>query len=158
MLAQFTYFKLDLARKADVLSLVDHHLTRLGAPRYGSAPGSMRPFWHALLMLGMHGVGIEPALDGERWPLPDDCRLQRPPLDQWSIFPRRVPRIFWIADRLALDFRIYDEATEEARRDLIAVGVDLVEAEGDPLDDVHHYMGGGFGKPVTWREWWRSKA
>jgi hypothetical protein len=125
MLARYTYFNLDSALKADVLSLIDHNLSLLAAPPYGTAPSSTLPFWHACLMVGMHSLEIGPALAGERWPLPDHLRLQRRPPSTWSIFPPRPPRLFWIANRLALDFRIYDEPTQEARRDLIARAANL---------------------------------
>ena len=157
MLAKYTYFTLNSARKADVLNVLNTYYSAVGALPARPSAQSADLFWSAYLMLSMHSLGIDPALDGEHWPVPEKFRLQPPRQNLWTLFPQ-PPELFRSADRLALDYRIFDPATEEARRDLLERGIDVADAEGDPLDEVHHYIGGGFGRPVTWREWWRSNA
>lgn len=157
LLAQYTFSRLDAARKADVLDRVNSYYSAVGELPARPSRGSNGLFWPSYLMLSMHSLGIDPALDGEHWPLPEEFRRQPPRQSLWTLFPQ-PPGLFRIADRLALDYRLFDPATEEARRDLLACGINLADSEGDPLDEVHHYIGGGFGRPVTWREWWRSKA
>jgi hypothetical protein len=132
MLAQYTYFKLEPARKADVLALLDRHSAMAGAPRFGPVPRSSHPFWNAWLMVGMHSLYIEPALDGERWPLPENLRLGQRPLTNWGNFLPRPPKALQIANRLALDFRLLSQATQEARRDLIARGINLEVSAAHP--------------------------
>ena len=157
LLARVTFYTLDAGRKTDVLAVLEDCYRRMGDLPIGPILRSSGRYWDAYLMVSMHSLAIAPALDGEHWPLPKGLRIDPPQSIMWGFFPQ-PPRLLRIADRMALDFRIFDAATDAARQDLQALGIDLAKAEGDSLDAVHHFAGGGCGRPVTWREWWQSKA
>jgi hypothetical protein len=57
--------------------------------------------------------------------------------------------------KLMADFHFADPATQDARRDLIALGADIPPLDAVDPNEVHHLTRDG--KVVTWREWMREQ-
>jgi hypothetical protein len=101
----------------------------------------------------MKSLGIPPAVGNEPWDVPAGLEIPaNPTLWQGA---RNRGGVFSVWFKLMSDFHFTDPATEDARRDLIALGADIPPLDAVDLNEVHHVTRDG--KVVTWGEWMRGQ-
>jgi hypothetical protein len=113
---------------------------------------TFRPYY----LIAMKTLGIPPILAGESWPVPEEVEMPLVRPGRWGLwFPRGFNKTTRYLSRWLSDYRMFDAATEDARRDLATRGIQIPEIDPDEIDEPHHFN--ACGKPVSWRQWWMSK-
>ena len=123
-----TLTSLPEAQQADITNRVTRLLLQSGVDAYSFPPRS--PYFTLVYAAEMDALGIPPALEGERWPLPEKFFL--PVLnpnswpDSWRIAPPKpIRRLLWKGWAVWNAHRRGGKAVEDARRDIIARGLDV---------------------------------
>jgi hypothetical protein len=155
LLARYTYEKLTPEQQAAVRERDAQYLRALGSAA-GYLRGRSPQKYFSDYVIAMKSLGIPPALEGERWPIPDDVEM--PPVNPspWAWTPRGHHKTMTYWRELVRSYRNFNSATEDARRDLAARGVDVQIVDPNAIDDVHHFD--SHGKPVSWRQWWLGQG
>lgn len=107
-------------------------------------------------VVAMKSLGIAPAVGDEPWDVPADVEMavgaHKGVAGLGVRSGRDVAKCWW---ELRANFSFSDPATEDARRDLIALGADIPPLDSVDLNEVHHLTRDG--QVVTWREWMRKQ-
>jgi hypothetical protein len=123
-LVQGTFSKLSQAQQADITDRVTRLLLQSGVDAYAFPPRS--DFFTLIYAAQMKALGISPALGGEPWPLPDELALPVLSPNPWRFWiPRRISRLLWKNLRLWNAYRRGGNAVDDARRDIVARGLDI---------------------------------
>jgi hypothetical protein len=128
-LVQGTFSKLSQAQQADITDRVTRLLLQSGVDAYAFPPRSS--FYTFFYAAQMKALGIPPALQGERWPLPERFPLSL--LDEpyswsspWRISrPSPFNRLLWKGLTVSNVHRHGGTAVDDARRDIIARGLEI---------------------------------
>jgi hypothetical protein len=132
-LVEGTLAKLSDAQQADITNRVTQLLLQSGVDVYAFPPRS--PFFTFFYAAQMKALGIPPALQGERWPLPERFPLSL--LDEpyswsspWRISrPSPFNRLLWRGLTVSNVRRHGGKAVDDARRDIIARGLDTTPTD-----------------------------
>jgi hypothetical protein len=123
-LVQCSYARLSTGKQADVIQRVRTQLLLLGMNIYVIPPNS--PYLTFIFAAQMKALGIQPALEGEPWPLPDKFVLPvlKPnPIRFW--IPFRLQSLLWKGFYLWNVYRRGGKPVEAARAAMIARGLDV---------------------------------
>jgi hypothetical protein len=153
LLGKYTFLKLKPEQQAAVREREVAYLTASGVAT-ARVINRMPNRFFIEHVFAMKSLGILPALEGERWPIPDDVDM---PTVRWRHHVPVLPigfgrhRLWRYWFKLFRDFRPFDPATLDAQGDLAQRGIDIPIIDPIVLDDVHHIAQDGH--QVTWREW-----
>lgn len=151
LLARYTYQNLSPQQQAAVRERDRQYLLACGDVWVflkGRQPQKYFPDY----VIAMKSLGIQPALAGETWPIPQDIDMPVVQQNRWGLLPRgrtKLIRYWW---KLITNYRAFDPATEDARRALAARGIEVPVIDPGSIDEVHHFDPDG--RAVTWRQWW----
>jgi hypothetical protein len=123
-IVQGTFAKLPKGQQADITNGVTRLLLRWGVDAYAIPAHS--PVLTFVYAAHMEALGISPALQGERWPLPE--RFVLPDVKPNSLrFLNQGPisRLLWKGLQGWNAYRRGGRAVDDARRDIIARGLDI---------------------------------
>jgi hypothetical protein len=155
LLARYTYQTLSPEQQAAVRERDRQYLLACGNAWVFLRARSPRKYFSDYV-IAMKSLGIPPALAGEKWQIPRDVEMQVVKPNRWGLLPRGRNKVLWYWSKLITNYRSFDPATEDARRDLASRGIQVPIIDPRTIDEVHHFDLGG--KAVTWREWWLSQA
>ena len=107
-------------------------------------------------VVAMKSLGIPPAVGAEPWDVPAGVEMPAlaPKGTVWlGVRNGRDVLSYWL--NLMHDYHFPDPATEDARRDLIALGADIPPVDSVDLDEIHYLTRDG--EVLTWRQWMRKR-
>jgi hypothetical protein len=123
-LVQCSYARLSTGEQADVIQRVRTLLLLMGMNIYVIPPNS--PYLTFIFAAQMKALGIQPALEGEPWPLPNKFVLpvlKPSPIRFW--IPLRLQSLLWKGFYLWNVYRRNGQPVEAARAAMIARGLDV---------------------------------
>jgi hypothetical protein len=144
LLGQYTYSHLSPEQQEAVRER-DVRFHRESGSSFATIYRRMPSRFFGSYIVVMRSLGIPPALANESWDVPAGVELT----------PAGRTRLFNYLFQLLRDWRFTDPATEDARRDLIALGADIPPLDAVDLNEVHHLTRDG--QVVTWKEWMRQQ-
>src|SRR6266702_2684159 len=154
LLARYTYQKLSPVQQAAVRERDRQYLLACGDAWVFLKARSPQKYFPDYV-IAMKSLGIPPALAGETWPVPQNVQMQAVTPNRWGLLPRGRNKVVWYWWKLITNYRVFDPATEDARRDLASRGIEVPIIDPSTIDEVHHFLPDG--RAVTWRQWWLNQ-
>jgi hypothetical protein len=155
LLGQYTYSRLSTGQQEAVRERDIQFWTACGVANASVFRRLPRRFFGSYVV-AMKSLGIAPAVGNESWDVPAYVEMSAvAPKDAVRLGVRDGSDVGRYCFKLLRDYRFRDPATEEARRDLIALGADIPPVDAVDPEEVHHLTRDG--RVVTWRQWMRKQ-
>jgi hypothetical protein len=130
LLVQASFAKLSIAQQANVITQVRALLLFMGTNVYLVRPNNLVLTF--IFAAQMQALGITPALEAERWPLPDQFVLPVLKLNSLGGIPRRLSLLLWRGIFLSNIYHRGGKLVEDAKAAMNARGLN-VDANGSAI-------------------------